>query len=127
MSNWTSKQNNIKLINLCLVKILSQLSNKSIRKKLLWSQFWFIILKLNEAQFLKLTFNENLLLYLITKMRMIITSSSSFWIHSSLLNKLIVELSFNINLLIQLEYLISIFWLNLNTQFQHSDSIWYQL
>ena len=39
--------------------------------------------------------------------------------------RLIVESSFNINLLTQLEYSISIFWLNLNTWFQHSDSIWY--
>ncbi len=39
--------------------------------------------------------------------------------------KLIIKSNFNINLLIQLKYLISIFWLNLNTQFQHFDSIWY--
>ncbi len=70
MNDWTSERNNVKLINLCLVKILSQLSNKSIRK-------------LNEVQLLKLTLNENLLLYLIIKTRIIITSSSSFWIHSS--------------------------------------------
>ncbi len=53
--------------------------------------------------------------------------TSSFIINDSIIwitfIKLIVELSFNINLLIQLEYLISIFWLNLNTRFQHSDSI----
>jgi len=36
-------------------------------------------------------------------------------------------LSFDINLLTQLEYSISIFWLNSNTRFQHSDSIWYWL
>jgi len=39
--------------------------------------------------------------------------------------RLIIKSSFNINLLIQLKYLISIFWLNSNTRFQHSDSIWY--
>ncbi len=44
----------------------------------------------------------------------------------SSINRLIIKLSFNINLLTQLEYSISIFWLNSNTQFQHSDSIWYQ-
>ena len=38
--------------------------------------------------------------------------------------KLIIKLSFNINLLTRL-YLSLIFWLNLNTWFQHSDSIWY--
>ena len=42
------------------------------------------------------------------------------------LTKLIVKLSFDINLLTRLKYLISIFWLDLNTWFQHSDSIWYQ-
>ncbi len=41
-------------------------------------------------------------------------------------HKLIIKLSFNINLLTWLKYLILIFWLNLNTWFQHSDSIWYQ-
>jgi len=39
--------------------------------------------------------------------------------------KLIIKSSFNINLLIQLKYSISIFWLNSNTWFQHSDLIWY--
>ncbi len=33
MSDWISEQNNVKLIDLCFVKIFSQLSNKSIRKK----------------------------------------------------------------------------------------------
>ena len=39
--------------------------------------------------------------------------------------RLIVESSFNINLLTQLEYLISIFWLDWNTRFQSFDLIWY--
>ena len=41
-------------------------------------------------------------------------------------NRLIVKLSFDINLLTWLEYSISIFWFNSNTWFQHSNSIWYQ-
>jgi len=45
---------------------------------------------------------------------------------SSFICKLIVELSFDINLLTRFEYLISIFWLDSNTRFQHSDSTWYQ-
>ncbi len=44
----------------------------------------------------------------------------------SFLNRLIIKSSFNINLLTQLKYLISIFWFNLNTRFQHSDLTWYQ-
>ena len=40
--------------------------------------------------------------------------------------RLIVKSSFNINLLTQLKYLISIFWFNSNTRFQHSDSTWYR-
>jgi len=40
-------------------------------------------------------------------------------------DRLIIKLSFNINLLTQLKYSVSIFWLNLNTRFQHSDLIWY--
>ncbi len=40
--------------------------------------------------------------------------------------KLIIKSSFNINLLTQLKYLISIFWLDSNTWFQHSDSVWYR-
>ncbi len=39
--------------------------------------------------------------------------------------KLIIKSSFNINLLTQLEYSISIFWFNSNTWFQHSNSVWY--
>ncbi len=45
--------------------------------------------KLNEAWLSKLTFNENLLLYLKTEM--IITSSSSFWIHSSSSKQMILS------------------------------------
>ncbi len=41
-------------------------------------------------------------------------------------SRLIIKLSFDINLLTRLKYSISIFWLNLNTWFQHSDSIWYR-
>ncbi len=44
---------------------------------------------------------------------------------ADLRDRLIVKSSFNINLLTRLEYLISIFWLNSNTRFQHSDSTWY--
>jgi len=44
---------------------------------------------------------------------------------SFMIFRLIIKSSFDINLLIWLEYSISIFWLNLNTQFQHSDSTWY--
>ncbi len=45
---------------------------------------------------------------------------------ADLRDRLIVKSSFNINLLTRLEYLISIFWLDLNTRFQHSDSTWYR-
>ncbi len=38
MRNWTSEQNNVKLIDLCLIKILSQLSNESIRS---WTKLDF--------------------------------------------------------------------------------------
>ncbi len=41
------------------------------------------------------------------------------------IHRLIIESSFNINLLTRLEYSISIFWLDSNTWFQHSDLIWY--
>jgi len=41
------------------------------------------------------------------------------------MHKLIIKLSFHIYILIQVDYSISIFWLDLNTWFQHHDSTWY--
>ncbi len=52
----------------------------------------------------------------------------SMFIHDNdiIIARLIIKLSFDINLLTWLKYSISIFWLSLNTRFQHSDSTWYQ-
>ncbi len=82
--------------------------------------FDYIHLKICFLQLLQNELDMNLVLKFIVKINQDVIQISCIE-----LIKLIIELSFNINLLTWLKYSILIFWLNSNTWFQHSDSIWY--
>ncbi len=83
---------------------------------------WLIWCEINEEM---KNFSDHLLIQTIIDFRVCKESARKSRCNWKIMNKLIVKSSFDINLLTQLKYSVSIFWLNLNTRFQHSDSIWY--
>ncbi len=66
---------------------------------------------------LKLSINFKLISYL---------KNLNFWTFLKQAHKLIIKSSFHIYILTRLDYSISIFWLDSITQYQSSDSTWYQ-